>query len=223
MHPIDDDTRRFGRLLHYAGLLTTVACATAGYSFLHAPAVGARTEIASRIEELRLSLQNAPLARQQHQNVSQKLHAVKTRITAIQRRVPREPNAGEFLKEVTQLAAAHHVTIKDFQPEKPEARSGYAEMQVTLKGSGSYASICTFLERLSNLTRLSKVKNLTLSATDSAEEYPMTATLLIFFGLQSNSDAGNAPRGNSSPKLGGGGTAANLFQTPASNQGGRRG
>lgn len=225
MHAIDDDTRRFGRLLHYAGLLVTVACVAAGYSLVHAPAVDELTETAARIEELRLSLRNAPLARQQHQKVSRQLHEVKERIAAIQRRVPREPNAGEFLKEVTQLATTHQVTIKDFHPDKPQVRDGYAELQVTLKGSGSYASVCTFLERLSNLTRLSKVKDLTLSATDSADEYPMTATLIIFFGLQGKNDAvpGTAQRANATPLLGSSGAATNLSQAPASNQGGRRG
>jgi hypothetical protein len=53
-----------------------------------------------------------------------------------------------------------------------------------LKGQGSYASICAFIDKLSKLNRLSKVRDLKLQAADGASEYPMTATLIIYFGLQ---------------------------------------
>jgi len=184
VHVIDDETRRFGRLLHYAGMLATVLCAGVGYSFLHAPAIEAIANTSTRIEELTLSAQNAPVIREQHRKASDKLREVTTRIANVQRRVPRDANAGEFLKEVTQLASSEQLAIKGFQPEKPENKAGYAEMRVTLSGAGSFASICTFVDRLTKLTRLSKVRDLTLSASDTGTEYPMTATLVIFFGLR---------------------------------------
>lgn len=184
MHVIDDETRRFGRLLHYAGVLLAVVCASAGYSFLHAPAVHAIADTAARIDELMQSVQNAPVIRDQHRLVSDKLREVTTRIANVQRRVPRDADAGEFLKQVTQLAGTEKLSIKDFHPEKPENRDGYAEMQVTLKGEGSFDSICTFVDRLNKLARLSKIKDLTLSTEDGATEYPMTATLVIYFGLR---------------------------------------
>jgi Tfp pilus assembly protein PilO len=184
MHVIDEETRRFGRLLHYTGVLATAVCATAGYSLTHAPTVQAVAERSARIEEITLSLRNAPVVREQHRKVSEKLHEVTTRIADVQRRVPPDANAGEFLKEVTQLASADHVAIKDFSPGKPQNKSGYAEMEVTLTGAGSFASICSFVDRLAKLQRLSKVKNLTLSAGDDSSNYPMTATLVIYFGLQ---------------------------------------
>jgi Tfp pilus assembly protein PilO len=184
MHVIDEEIRRFGRLLHYAGVLITVICATAGYSFLHAPAVHNIADTSARIDELLQSVRNGPIMRKQHKLVSDQLRQVTTRIENVQRRVPPEPNAGEFLKEVTQLASAGQLAIKDFHPEKPETKNGYAEMQVTLRGQGSFGSICTFLNQLTTLTRLSKIKELTLSAGENAAEYPMTATLVIYFGLR---------------------------------------
>ena len=184
MHVIDDETRRFGRLLQYAGVLATVLCTVAGYSLVHAPTVAAIADKSALIEELRLSVQNAPVMREQHRKVSERVSEVTTRIAEIQRRVPREADAGEFLKAVTELASEEHLAIKDFHPEPPENRSGYAERQITLKGVGSYASICSFLDRLSKLKRLSKVRGLTLTAEGDASEYPMTATLVIYFGLR---------------------------------------
>ncbi len=197
MFALDDEMRLFGRLLHYAGVLATVLCVAAGYSWVHAPTIDANADTSARIEELKLSIQNAPVMRDQHKKVTDKLSEVTTRIADLQRRVPRVADAGEFLKEVTQLATEEHFTIKDFTPEKPENRNGYAEMQVALKGSGSYASICKFMDRLSQLKRLSKVKDLTVSAEGNANEYPMTATLVIYFGLRGKeTDSTKSPQEN---------------------------
>jgi Tfp pilus assembly protein PilO len=181
---IDDETRRFGRILHYAGVLACVVCATLGYSLVHARTAKTIARTTLRIDELALSVENAPLIRDQHRKVSESLEEVESRIAAVQRRVPRHADGGAFLRQVTNIADAERLSIKDFHPETPAAKAGYAEMQVTLKGRGSYASICAFIDKLNKLTRLSKVKDLTLSATDGAAEYPMTATLIIYFGLQ---------------------------------------
>src|SRR4051812_41982182 len=180
---IDDETRRFGRLLHYAGVLATVVCATAGYSLLHAPAVREITETSARIDELLLSVRNGPVMREQHRIVSAKLREVTARIADVQRRVPRDADGSEFLNEVNQLAKGK-LAIKDFTPDKPEIKSGYAEMQVTLRGQGSFGSICNFVDQLTKLTRLSKIKDLTLSAGEDPAGYPMTATLVIYFSLR---------------------------------------
>ena len=196
MQVIDEQTRRFGRLLHYAGVLVMVVCTTAGYSFLHAPAVHSIMETSNQIDELMLSVENAPIIRQQHRLVSAKLDEVTTRIAKVQQSVPQTADEGKFLDQVTQLAAAEKLAIKEYHPEKPEIKNGYAEMQVTLKGAGSFGSICTFVDHLNKLARLSKIKDLTLSSEIDGTEYPMTATLVIYFGLSGN-DAEPAQEGHS--------------------------
>jgi Tfp pilus assembly protein PilO len=184
MFVIDEETRRFGRILHYSGVLASVVFATVVYSLLYAPTAHRIAQKLLRINELALSVENAPLIREQHRKVSQSLREVEMRIAAVQRRVPRDADGGAFLKQVTEIADAQQLAIKDFRPERPTARAGYAEMQVTLTGRGSYASICAFIDQLNKMTRLSKVKDLALSATDDQADYPMTATLIIYFGLQ---------------------------------------
>jgi Tfp pilus assembly protein PilO len=121
--------------------------------------------------------------------VGSTLADVERRIAAVQSRVPNNADAGDFLKEVTRIASEERLAIKDFQPDKPIGREGYAEMEVTLKGQGSFASICTFLDRLNKLNRLSKVKDLTVTADEMGTAYPMTATLIIYFGI--NKSEGN--------------------------------
>jgi Tfp pilus assembly protein PilO len=189
-HVLDDDLRRFGRLLHYGGVLATVVCATAGYSLLHAPTVQDIFDTSTHIEEVMLSVENAPLIRTQHEKISRTLADVERRIENVQNRVPNDADAGQFLKEVTRIANEEQLSIRNFQPEKPADKTGYAEMEVTLKGEGSFESICRFFDRLNKLSRLSKLKALSVTATEGVSKYPMTATLIIYFGIKGTADSG---------------------------------
>jgi Tfp pilus assembly protein PilO len=191
-HLLTSETRRFGRLLHYLGLLAVVVLAATGYSLFHSPILEDISNAEERINELTLSVENAARIHEQHEKVSRLLAAVKERIANVQKRVPHEPSAGDFLKEVTQIAAEENLAVRDFQPGKPQARDGYTQMEVTLIGRGSYASVCTFFDRLARLPRLSKLQNLTLNAGGNATEYPMTVTLVIYYSLRAQSTAAEA-------------------------------
>ena len=184
MYVLDNETRRFGRVLHYACALIVVLCATAGYTLAYAPAVEAMSDTDLRIDELLLSVENVPVIREHHRKVSAKLAEVTARIAKVRERVPQDADAGEFLKEVTRLAGEEQLTLKNFQPGKPAAKKGYGEVEVTLSGEGSFASVCKFFDRLAKLNRLSKVKSMTLSTQDPQTEYPLEVTLVIYFGLQ---------------------------------------
>ena len=195
MSVLDEDTKRIGRLLHYAGLLAAVVCGTLAYTFGYAPTNKRMEDTGALIDELKQSVQNAPIIRREHERASQNLHQVTERLTKLRQRVPADAEAGEFLRQVTQIATEQHVALSDFQPERTTDKNGYAEMEVTLNGKGSFAGVCSFFDRLSRLPRLSKVKSLTLSAGTTPGEYPMRATLVIYFGMEdSDTDAKTAAR-----------------------------
>jgi Tfp pilus assembly protein PilO len=188
-HILDDSTRRFGRLLHYSGVLATVVGMTTSYSLLHAPLIHQAEQTEQRIQELTLSVQNTKAIREQHQKVFERLATAKEQIATVRERVPAEMNSAEFLDEVSRIAAEEHLSIKEYSNGKLAPNKGYTQMEVNLSGKGSYASICAFIDRLSKLKRLSKVQNLTLTASGSATEYPLTATLIIYFGLHGTDDS----------------------------------
>ena len=75
------------------------------------------------------------------------------------------------------------MSISDFQPGKSVEGDGFTAMEVVLSGRGSFASICTFFDRLSKVARLSKVKDLNVTVAEDNPKYPMKTTLVIYFGL----------------------------------------
>lgn len=89
------------------------------------------------------------------------------------------------MKYVSEIARRQNLAISEFQPAKSSEGDGYMTMEVMLNGRGSFASICSFFDELSKVTRLSKVKDVSVTVGDdaNANAYPLKATLVIYFGL----------------------------------------
>jgi Tfp pilus assembly protein PilO len=180
---LDPETVRFGRLLHYAGVAITLLCATAAYNYLFTPIEKDIFDVSMRIDELSESSRNAPAIRSEHAKLSGRLKDIAARYTALQGRVPGSAESGSFLKYVSDIARQQDLSISDFQPGKSVEGDGFTAMEVVLSGRGSFASICTFFDRLSKVARLSKVKDLNVTVAEDNPKYPMKTTLVIYFGL----------------------------------------
>jgi Tfp pilus assembly protein PilO len=180
---IDPETLRFGRLLHYAGVAITLVCGAVAYTYLYTPIEKDIFDVSVRIDELTESSRNAPAINTEHEKLSSRLKDIAARYASLQGRVPGSAEAGNFLKNVSNIAHEEHLAISDFQPARSNEGDGFTAMEVMLNGHGSFASICTFFDRLSKLARLSKVKDLSVTSVDEGDEYPMKATLVIYFGL----------------------------------------
>ena len=186
---LDEQTLQFGRLLHYAGFAVALVSGAIAYASLYTPVEVHICDVEMQIDELTQSKQNAAAILREHQRLSKRLQGIATRYAALQRRVPENAEAGSFLRDVSEIARDEKLTINNFQPAHSVAGDGYTAMEVMLNGKGSFASICSFLDRLSKITRLSIVKDITISTDDWSGDYPMKATLIIYFGLQSDRGA----------------------------------
>jgi Tfp pilus assembly protein PilO len=180
---LDPETVRFGRLLHYSGVAITLLCGAGAYTCLFTPIERDIFNVSMRIDELTESSRNAAAINSEHEKLSGHLKDIQARYTALQGRVPGNAEAGSFLKFVSDIARQENLTIGDFQPSRSSEGDGYTAMEVMLNGRGSFASICRFFDRLSKVTRLSKVKDVAVTAGDDGSEYPVKATLVIYFGL----------------------------------------
>lgn len=181
---LDDETLRFGRLLHYAGLAIVLVAGAAAYNWLYTPVKTNIFDTEMKIDELVLSGQNAEAIRRKHAALSNQLRDIEARYSALEQRVPLNAEAGSFLKHVSEIAREEDLVISNFQPSQSVEGNGFTAMEVMLDGKGTFKSICSFFERLSKIQRLSKVKDLTVSVDLQAEEYPMKATIVIYYGLK---------------------------------------
>jgi Tfp pilus assembly protein PilO len=186
---LDDDTLRFGRLLHYAGLAVVLVCGAVAYTWLYEPVENNILDTQMKIEELAISRQNATVIRREHARLTSQLHEIKSRYLALEERVPINAEAGRFLKHVSEIAQEEHLAISNFQPAQSIPGDGYTAMEVLLEGKGTFKSVCSFFDRLAQIQRLSKVKDLSLGIGLDEDGYPMQATIVIYFGLESETAA----------------------------------
>jgi Tfp pilus assembly protein PilO len=180
----DQETLRFGRLLHYAGLAIVLLCGAATYSWLYTPIETYIGDTQMNIEELAVAQQNAVAIRSKHASLSDQLNDIQARYAALEERVPVNAEAGSFLKHVSEIAREENLVISNFQPAQSVSGDGFTAMEVMLDGKGTFKSICSFFERLSKIQRLSKVKDVSVVAESQTDNYPMKATIVIYFGLQ---------------------------------------
>lgn len=186
---VDQQTLRFGRLLHYAGLALVLIAGAIAYNWLYTPLEAAILDAQMQLEDLEIMHRNAPVIRREHTRLTQHLKDIEERYAALEARVPLSAEAGSFLKHVSEIAREEKLTISNFQPSQSIHGNGYTAMEVMLDGAGSFSSICSFFQRLSQIQRLSKVKNLSVSVDPQSDAYPMKATIVIYFGLKTEDKA----------------------------------
>lgn len=184
---LDAETLRFGRLLHYAGLAIVLVVGVTAYHWFYAPMEADLFDTKMKIDELAVSGENAVAIRREHARLSSHLQEIEARYSALEQRVPLNAEAGSFLRHVSEIAQEEKLVITNFQPAQSVQGDGYTAMEVMLDGRGSFKSICSFFERLSKIQRLSKVKDVTVSVDPQSDDYPMKATIVIYFGLQGDS------------------------------------
>jgi Tfp pilus assembly protein PilO len=189
----DDETLRFGRLLHYAGLAIVLVTVALAYQWFYSPVEAEILDAAMQIDALDVAQKNAGVILHEHERLTSHLQEIEARYSALEQRVPLNAEAGSFLKHISELADEEQLEISNYQPaDVMMPGNGYAAMEVMLDGKGNFHSICRFFDRLSKIQRLSKVKDLSVSVDPLSEAYPMKATIIIYFGLKGEIDKANA-------------------------------
>jgi len=179
---------QFGRLLHYAGLAVVLIVGAATYNWFYVPVETNILDAEMKIEELAMAQQNSVAIRRKYASLSDQLKDIQARYAALERRVPLNAEAGSFLRHVSEIASQEQLVISNFQPAQSMAGDGFTAMEVMLDGKGTFQSICSFFNKLSRLQRLSKVKDLSVVAEPRSDDYPMKATIVIYYGLQDEDD-----------------------------------
>jgi Tfp pilus assembly protein PilO len=180
----DQDMLSFGRLFHYAGLAVVLIVGAATYGWFYVPVETKIIDAEIKIDELAAAGKNAMAIRRKYASLSKQLQDIQARYAALERRVPLSAEAGNFLKHVSTIASEEKLVISNFQPAQSVPGDGFTAMEVMLDGKGSFQSICSFFDRLAKIQRLSKVKDLSVVADPDSNDYPMKATIVIYFGLQ---------------------------------------
>lgn len=201
MYPHDPDKRLklLGVALHGLGLGATLVLAGLVYALVAHPVwqdICRNRDRAAHLQEL---LENAPQVQAQHAAMQSTLAAVQKEIEDLQRRIPPEPAEAEFLSQLTRAAGAAGLVIRDFRPGVVRQAADHWRLEVQLACAGSFAALCTFLDRVASLPRLARVNHLEIASARQPGGYPITLSMTVFFKLDPKPQAAQASSKSPSP------------------------
>jgi Tfp pilus assembly protein PilO len=156
------------------------------YGFVYCPLRDHQSSQRVRIEELQTLLRNNANVHTAHRELRGTVTELEEQIAAVRRRIPNEPLEATFLSDATSVAEQEQLQIENFRRLAIDTFPDYSEVDVVINGRGSYASICRFMHRVSQLDRLSTVRRLTIESNNTtAPHYPFEVVYSLQFGMQS--------------------------------------
>ena len=91
------------------------------------------------------------------------LRSLQERFQSLRTKLPETAEESEFLNQLSEMAVATGVTISDFRPGGVSKRTDCKSLELKVRGTASYASLCRWLARLTDLPRVVRVSQLSVS------------------------------------------------------------
>ena len=92
---------------------------------------------------------------------------MQSRLTEFDKKLPRQPDLGPFIHDITELSDQSGVKNKwAVEPGMPVRSEGYDEWPIALKFEGDFLSACSFLRRSEAMQRLTRIKGLKMRSLD---------------------------------------------------------
>jgi len=136
------------------------------FAFGYRPADLEQRRLRDAIETQRRDL----LARQTRTSnlpvVQLEVEKLKVRLDRFDKKLPRQPDLGEFVKQITQVSQQSSLRKWSVQPGVPKRLDLYCEMPITLKFEGDYPSAEAFIRQAEDMQRMTRIKNLTIRNRD---------------------------------------------------------
>jgi Tfp pilus assembly protein PilO len=159
-----------------------------------------RTQLTQEVTQLQVYQQRYGELKQQMDALSKQLDTLKTI-------VPDEKDTDEFIRLLQGAASASNVQLRRLTSQAVVSKEYHYEMPFEVQADGPYFNILDFFERLSRLSRIINVGDLTFSDPDASKssKYPLRPgstvaavfTATTFFTKPA--DQGAAPAGAKTP------------------------
>ncbi|MGM0487524.1 MAG: type 4a pilus biogenesis protein PilO [Planctomycetota bacterium] len=173
--------RTLDSILQATAVLSLVACGLVTYYGCSARPVG-QVEAAEENEGPSPSAgDKLPEIRRALRQAETELEKAHAHAQQLRQRIPDDPDEAEFLKQVSRLAAATGLEIRDYRRGSLAVKESYSELQINLTCSARYAELCRFLEALDELPRILTIEKLAISSPDEGDEYPVDLSLSVYF------------------------------------------
>jgi Tfp pilus assembly protein PilO len=141
-----------------------------------------------RLETMQLRIESRQRELDQNRNRTRDLRYLESEVQQLEaqlrhgRQFPRQPEIGEFIRDITQISQAMALRGWRYQHGLPRRATGYYEMPIEMHFEGDGLNVVSFLRQLEDLQRLTRVQKLTMRGKDTtAGTVEVALTMSIYF------------------------------------------
>ena len=131
-------------------------------------------EIASKHAKLETSQRDASRLPQ----VTLEVERLKLRLERIDKRLPRQQELTQFIKDLTRLSQQSSLRRLTTEPSSPRRSALFGEHPITLTFQGRFPDVFSFLRQTEEMERLTRVRSVRIRSLD-AEQGMVDVTVLL--------------------------------------------
>jgi len=109
------------------------------------------------------------------------IHEMKNRYKNFDRRLPKQKELGEFLRQISENLSQQKLANQLIEPGNPMREDIYHTLPITMKFEGSYISLANFLKRLESMERLTRVQKLDIRTAPGQSGVSIEMYMDIYF------------------------------------------
>lgn len=181
-----DGEQPIGWALHAAGVATLVLVVGAYYFFVVQRLEIRRQCDSQRIDQLTTLLGESAVVQCKSRDLQQELNTLEASLAAIRERLPHKLRREEFTGELNRVAQEVGLHVLKLRWGATEVTPSYTQAEVQLECDGSYASVCRFLDEVSQLTRITDIAQLQLEADTESRNHSFQVTFVLYYGVDSH-------------------------------------
>ena len=95
--------------------------------------------------------------------LKQQLEEVRQYVALLERQLPSEAEMDALLSDISQAGYARGLQVNLFRPNQVVIQDYYAELPISIKGSGKFHDVANFAADIANLSRIVTLNNITMN------------------------------------------------------------
>jgi len=146
----------------------------------------------SRLEQLQKKIVEGRAAKQQLPQFREQVRTLELELDKLLRILPARKNTADLLRRVRGLAEQGDFGFRQFTPGNFVDREFYSEWPIRINLAGTYHNLALFFDRISRLSRIINIENLSIQAQPSGNETILanfTAKTFVYKDTDTDGDA----------------------------------
>ncbi|MHC4985873.1 MAG: type IV pilus inner membrane component PilO [Planctomycetota bacterium] len=136
-----------------------------------------KTELTTHERKLSADSQQASVVPQ----LLREVEAMRRRYKDFDRRLPKQKELGEFLRDISSHLAAESLSNQVIEPGSPKRSELFHTLPIVLRFEGTYLEMARFLKRLDEMERLTRVERLHLVRQPESDQLEAELQINIYF------------------------------------------